>query len=120
MDTKWRSICHQAGLVKKLLVVCLSLLRGVYLKTLDEYRNTGLKEGKILEDSIVYLNNLVERSVLVLGNAISPEGIIGLQRFVSINYRDLIREITSGKKQEGEALQTEIWNIEEYLRKFKL
>ena len=98
----------------------LIFVKGVYLKTLDEYRNTGLKEGKILEDSIVYLNNLVERSVLVLGNAISPEGIIGLQRFVSINYRDLIREITSGKKQEGEALQTEIWNIEEYLRKFKL
>ena len=38
---------------------------------------------------------------------------------VSINYRDLIKEIHGGKKQEGRAMQTERDNIETYLAQFK-
>lgn len=50
----------------------------------------------------------------------SQKAINGLLIFVKSCYEDLLKEIHQGKKQEGEAIQSEIKNIGDYLKKFKL
>ncbi|MEA3329969.1 MAG: hypothetical protein U9Q06_04470 [Nanoarchaeota archaeon] len=99
----------------------LEFIRAIYQKTLDKYRDEDLTEESILQDSIKYLNGLIKKSVSVaLDGTVSPEGIKGLQKFVSINFRDLIAEIHEGKKQEGKAMQTELEQIGKYLEDFKI
>jgi len=98
----------------------LIFVREIYQKSLDRYKDTNLKEKQFLEEDIMYLDKLVKESVPIALESVSEPAIRGLQQFVSVNYRDLFREIIGGKKQEGEALQGEIQNIEDYLRKFKL
>lgn len=99
----------------------LVFVRDNYQRTLDKYRGQNLSEEGILEDSVRYLERLVEKSAPVaLDGTTSREGITGLQQFVSTNFRDLIQEIHIGKKQEGQAMQTEIEHIGAYLAQFKL
>lgn len=99
----------------------LVFIRDNYQNTLTKYKGRDLSEENTLEDSIRYLNTLVEQSTPVaLDGTVSREGIKGLQQFVSTNFKDLIKEIHIGKKEEGKAMQTEIDHISTYLAKFKL
>ena len=99
----------------------LTFVKDAYEKTLERYKGRDLTEEATLNESIAYLNNVVEKSApLALDGTVSREGISGLQAFVSTNYEDLIREIHVGKKQEGHAMQTEIEHIGRYLSQFKL
>ena len=99
----------------------LDFVRDTYANTLDQYRGQDLSEESVLENSIQYLERLVERSApLALDGTVSEQGIRGLQTFVSTNYRDLIREIREGKKTEGQAMKAEIESIGIYLERFKL
>jgi len=99
----------------------LDFVRDSYQNTLDKYRGQDLTEEEVLEDSIQYLDGLVKGSApIALDGTVSLQGIRGLQRFVSINYKDLITEIHEGKKQEGKAMQTELEHIGSYLAQFKL
>lgn len=50
----------------------------------------------------------------------SQKAINGLLQFVATCYEDLLKEIKEGKKTEGEAIQQELNNIDEYLNNFKL
>ncbi len=50
----------------------------------------------------------------------SQKAINGLLIFVEACYEDLLKEIKEGKKTEGEAIQKELQNIKEYLKRFKL
>ena len=99
----------------------LDFVRDSYKNTLDKYAGEDFSEERVLNNSITYLNNLVKKAVPIsLDGTISKEGIKGLQKFVSINFKDLIAEIHQGKKQEGQAMQTEIEHISDYLIRFKL
>jgi hypothetical protein len=99
----------------------LEFVKDSYKNTLNKYAGQNLSEEAVLNQGIDYLNNLVEQSVLAaVDGTISKEGIRGLQKFVSTNFKDLIAEIQQGKKKEGQAMQTEIENISDYLGKFKL
>lgn len=99
----------------------LTFVRDAYENTLNRYREADLSEEAVLNDSIAYLDGLVEKSSPVaLDGTVSREGISGLQQFVSTNYRDLIKEIHEGKKIEGRAMQAEIDHIGSYLEKFKI
>lgn len=99
----------------------LTFVRATYENTLDRYRNKNLSEKEHLEGSIGYLEGIVKSTApLAVNGTVSREGIEGLARFVTTNYKDLIAEITQGKKKEGEAIQTELANIGKYLAQFKL
>ncbi len=99
----------------------LTFVSDTYRNTLDKYKGQDMSEETVLNDSIKYLNGLVEKAVPIsLDETISKEGLKGLQKFVAVNFKDLIAEIHQGKKQEGQAMQTEIENISDYLAKFKL
>ena len=99
----------------------LTFVRSIYEKTLERHRNNNLSEKKHIEESIGYLKGVVESiASLVLNGTVSREGIEGLSTFVSINFRDLIREIQEGKKEEGKAMDTEIDHIGKYLLQFRL
>ena len=99
----------------------LDFVSDAYKKTLDRYRGQNLTEESVLNESIQYLGGVVSRSVpLVMDGTVSEVGVRGLQRFVATNYKDLITEIHSGKKQEGQAMQAEIDHIGRYLEQFKL
>lgn len=99
----------------------LVFVRDSYENTLAKYRGRDLTEEATLHESIGYLEGRVAQSAnLALDGTVSPEGLRGLQQFVSHNFRDLIREMHEGKKTEGQAMQTEIENIGQYLKGFKL
>lgn len=99
----------------------LTFVRATYENTLDRYRDKKLSERDHLQESIGYLDGIVKSTApLALNGTVSREGIDGLAKFVSGNFRDLITEINQGKKREGEAVQTEIDHISAYLSKFKL
>ena len=99
----------------------LTFVRDAYENTLRRYSKADLSEEKILNESITYLDGLVENSAPVaLDGTVSRDGIRGLQKFVSTNYVDLIREIYEGKKTEGQAMQAEIDHIGRYLSQFKI
>jgi len=99
----------------------LTFVRDSYERTLEKYKSKDLSEERTLEESISYLNTLVENSAPIsLDGTVSRKGIVGLQLFVSTNYRDLIQEIYVGKKKEGQAMQKEIDDIGRYLAKFTL
>ncbi len=99
----------------------LTFVRAAYEKTLDKYRGKNLSEIEHLQESMGYLEGVVKSTApLALNGTVSPEGIEGLAKFVSVNYRDLITEILRGKKKEGEAVQREIEDISKYLTQFKL
>src|SRR3989344_279260 len=94
----------------------LTFVRSAYENTLDRYRDKNLSEREHLQKSIGYLEGVVKSTApLALNGTVSREGIEGLAMFVSVNYRDLIAEISQGKKKEGEAIQTELKNIGNYL-----
>ena len=95
----------------------LVFVRELYQRTLEKYSGKNLTEERILSESISHLDKLVEDSV---PKGLSYEGLMGLRKFVSSNFRDLIREIHEGKKEEGYAMQKEIKNIGDYLSRFKL
>ena len=99
----------------------LTFVRSAYENTLDKYKNQDLTEETVLQKSTQYLDKLVKKSIPPsLDGTVSSEGIKGLTKFVTTNYRDLIAEIEQGKKKEGEAMLTEIRDISKYLIKFKL
>ena len=99
----------------------LVFVRDAYQNTLDRYRGQDLTEESVLNDSVQYLDGVVRDSVpLVMDGTVSELGVRGLQRFVATNYKDLVAEIHSGKKQEGQAMQAEIDHIGQYLEQFKL
>lgn len=99
----------------------LAFVRSTYENTLERYRDKNLSEREHLEASIGYLEGVVKSTApLSLNGTVSREGIEGLATFVSTNFRDLIAEISSGKKKEGEAVQVELRNIGDYLAQFKL
>ncbi|MEK6937794.1 MAG: hypothetical protein AABX04_01990 [Nanoarchaeota archaeon] len=99
----------------------LVFVRAAYENTLDRYRSKDLSERKHLEESIGYLESVVKSTApLAVNGTVSREGIEGLATFVTVNYRDLITEINQGKKNEGQAIQTELFNIGRYLAQFKL
>ncbi|MEK6792988.1 MAG: hypothetical protein AABX96_04705 [Nanoarchaeota archaeon] len=99
----------------------LVFVRESYERTLARYKGRDLSEEATLDESIRYLGSLVEESTpLALDGTVSRTGIRGLQQFVSTNFRDLVKEIHEGKKEEGHAMQTEIEHIGLYLAQFKL
>ena len=99
----------------------LTFVRSTYENTLDRYKDKNLSEREHLEASIGYLEGVVKSTApLALNGTVSREGIEGLAKFVSVNFRDLITEINVGKKKEGESMQTEITRISSYLAQFKL
>src|SRR3989344_8614518 len=99
----------------------LTFVRATYENTLERYRGKNLSEREHLQESIGYLEGVVKSTApLALNGTVSREGIEGLAKFVSGNYRDLITEINQSKKKEGEAVQTEITHIGFYLAQFKL
>lgn len=99
----------------------LTFVRSTYENTLDRYRDKNLSEREHLEASVGYLEGVVKSTApLALNGTVSREGIEGLAKFVSVNFRDLITEINVGKKKEGEAVQTELTHIGSYLAQFKL
>jgi hypothetical protein len=99
----------------------LTFVRDAYQNTLNRYSGQDLTEEQILQESIGYLEGVVRTAApLAVKGTVSPEGILGLARFVSTNYRDLIKEIHEGKKEEGHAMDTEISDISRYLEKFSL
>lgn len=99
----------------------LTFVKSVYESTLDKYKDKNLSEREHLEESIGYLEDMVKSTAsLSVDGTVSREGIEGLAKFVSANYRDLITEIVQCKKTEGEAISTEIANISKYLAGFKL
>lgn len=99
----------------------LTFVGAAYENTLHRYRGKNLSERKHLEESIGYLEGVVKSTApLAVNGTVSREGIEGLATFVTTNYRDLITEITQGKKKEGEAIQSELSNIGRYLTQFKL
>lgn len=109
-----------SGFSQKAINGLLAFIRDSYQCTLDKYRNRDLTEEQTLRDSMNYLESLVEKSAAALEGTVSAEGIKGLQQFISTNYKDLIREIHEGKKQEGKAMQAEIDQIGKYLAEFKI
>ncbi|MEK6887503.1 MAG: hypothetical protein AABX14_01005 [Candidatus Aenigmatarchaeota archaeon] len=50
----------------------------------------------------------------------SQKAINGLLLFVEACYEDLLQEIKSDKKSEGQAIKEELENIRHYLKNFKL
>ncbi|PIN89956.1 hypothetical protein COU60_02585 [Candidatus Pacearchaeota archaeon CG10_big_fil_rev_8_21_14_0_10_34_76] len=99
----------------------LTFVKSTYENTLDRYRHENISEREHLDASIEYLEGIVKTSTpLALNGTVSREGIDGLAKFVSVNFRDLIAEISQGKKREGEAIRTELENIGDYLAQFKL
>ncbi|MEK6871550.1 MAG: hypothetical protein AABX16_01470 [Nanoarchaeota archaeon] len=99
----------------------LTFVRSTYENTQDRYRDKNLSEREYLEASVDYLRGVVKSTApLALNGTVSREGIEGLAVFVSTNYRDLVREIQVGKKEECRAMQTEIDHIGNYLAQFKL
>ena len=99
----------------------LDFVRDVYQNTLERYKGQNLSEEQVLQESIGYLEGVVRTTApFAVKGTVSPEGIKGLARFVSTNYRDLIAEIHAGKKHEGQAMQTEIEHISRYLKEFTL
>src|SRR3989344_724191 len=99
----------------------LTFVRATYENTLERYRGRGISERDHLQESIGYLEGVVKSTApLALNGTVSREGIEGLAKFVSVNFRDLITEINVGKKKEGEAVQTELTHIGSYLVQFKL
>ncbi len=50
----------------------------------------------------------------------SKKAIRGLLIFVASCYEDLLKEIREGKKTEGQAIKSELENINKYLKNFKL
>lgn len=99
----------------------LTFVRSTYENTLDRYRDKNLSEREYLEASVGYLEGVVKSTApLALNGTVSREGIEGLAKFVSVNFRDLITEINVGKKKEGEAMQVELDHIRKYLEQFKL
>ncbi|MDO8537489.1 MAG: hypothetical protein Q7S21_01255 [archaeon] len=50
----------------------------------------------------------------------SQKAINGLLTFVESCYEDLLEEIKTGKKTEGQAIKEELENIRKYLKDFKL
>ena len=99
----------------------LTFVRASYENTLEKCRGKSISEKARLQESIGYLEGVVQSTApLALNGTVSREGIARLATFVSTNYRDLITEIIQGKKKEGEAIQTELDNIGKYLSQFKL
>ncbi|MBI2662111.1 hypothetical protein HYX11_01490 [Candidatus Woesearchaeota archaeon] len=99
----------------------LKFVEAAYESTLVRYRGKSLSEGEHLEESIGYLEGVVKSTApLAVNGTVSREGIEGLATFVIINYKDLINEINQSKKNEGQAIQTELSNISRYLAQFKL
>ena len=63
--------------------------------------------------------------IKILGDFMPPSGfsqkaINGLLLFVEACYEDLLQEIKSDKKSEGQAIKEELENIRHYLKNFKL
>ena len=50
----------------------------------------------------------------------SQKAINGLLQFVGSCYEDLLEEIKEGKHTEEEAINKELENINQYLKKFKI
>lgn len=110
-----------SGFNQEAIIGLLTFVRATYENTLERYRNKILSEREHLQEGIDYLEGVVKSTApLALNGTVSREGIEGLAIFISTNYRDLITEIIQGKKKEGEAIQTELNNINRYLSQFKL
>lgn len=110
-----------SGFSQKAINGLLAFVEDAYQSTLDRYRARDLTEKTVLRESITYLDGIVQQSVsLALDGTVSERGIKGLQAFMATNYEDLIKEIYSGKKQEGHAMQAEIAHIRQYLAQLKL
>jgi len=110
-----------SGFSQEAINCLLDFVRDAYQNTLERYKGQNLTEEQVLQESIGYLEGVVRTTApFAVKGTVSPEGIKGLARFVSTNYRDLIAEIHSGKKQEGNAMQAEIDHIGKYLKEFTL
>ena len=99
----------------------LEFVRSSYENTLTRYQDKDFREREVLERAMGYLDGIVRTSVpLSMNGTVSPRGIEGLARFVTTNFRDLIAEIETGKKTEGQAMEKEIANISRYLAEFHI
>jgi len=99
----------------------LDFVRSSYENTLTRYKGRNLSEREVLEGAIGYLDGIVRTSVpLAMNGTVSPRGIEGLTKFVTTNFRDLVTEIETGKKTEGQAMEKEIADISKYLSEFHI
>ena len=99
----------------------LDFVKDNYQLTLKRCNGRNLTEEQILQESMNHLKEMSGKSSsIALGETVSEKGINGLRIFVSANWKDLIREIKEGKKEQGRAMQQEIEDIGDYLSKFKL
>ena len=99
----------------------LGFVSSTYKKTLKRYKGQNFKEKAVLEKAVSYINGIVMASVpLAISGTVSKEGAAGLAKFVTTNFKDLVAEIESGKKTEGQAMQAEIEDIGKYLAQFSL
>lgn len=99
----------------------LVFVRSAYENTLDRYKGQNLGEREVLEGAVGYLDGIVRTSTPLATNGTVPrEGIAGLAKFVTANFRDLVAEIDAGKKTEGQAMKAEIEDIGRYLAQFTI
>lgn len=110
-----------SGFSQKAINGLLEFVRSSYENTLARYQGKNLREKEALEGAVGYLDGIVRTSVpLAMNGTVSPKGIEGLARFVTTNFRDLVAEIESGKKTEGQAMEEEIADIGRYLAEFHI
>ncbi len=99
----------------------LVFVRSAYENTLDRYKGQNLREREVLERAVGYLDGIVRTSApLATNGTVSREGVAGLAKFVTTNFRDLVAEINAGKKTEGQAIKAEIKDIDRYLTQFTI
>lgn len=99
----------------------LVFVRSSYENTLNRYKEQNLREREVLEEAVGYLDGIVQNSApLATNGTVSREGIAGLTKFVTTNFRDLVAEINAGKKTEGQAMKVEIDDIGRYLAHFTI
>lgn len=110
-----------SGFSKEAIGGLLVFVRSAYENTLERYKEQNLREREVLEGAVGYLDGIVRTSTpLATNGTVSKDGIAGLAKFVTTNFRDLVAEIDVGKKTEGEAMKAEIDDIGRYLAQFTI
>jgi len=98
----------------------LVFVQDTYKQTLDKFKGKNISEQQVLKEMIAYIEKSVDNSSFGLKGNVTNNGISGLKAFITENFKDLIKEIEVGKKQEGQAMQAEIKDIGRYLEQFTL
>ena len=110
-----------SGFSQEAIAGLLEFVRSSYENTLERYKDRNLREREVLEGVVGYLDGIVKTSApLAMNGTVSPKGIEGLAIFITANFKDLVAEIESGKKTEGQAMEKEIADIGRYLADFHI